>query len=153
MHELSIADSVVQIVSRHAGGRRVERVELSVGHLRQVVPSALDFAFELLVAGTSLEGADLVIHHVPAAGRCRSCGGETTFADFPLQCSHCGSFDLELLAGEELLVEALELAEERGAPASGDDGRTGDAAARGDQAAARGRAESSVLEEQLITSN
>ena len=41
MHELSIAQAIVAIVSRHARGRKVHRVELKVGHLRQVVPSAL----------------------------------------------------------------------------------------------------------------
>jgi hydrogenase nickel incorporation protein HypA/HybF len=61
MHELSIAESVVGIASRHAAGRRVYKVELRVGHLRQVVPSALEFAFELVAQGTSLEGAELVI--------------------------------------------------------------------------------------------
>ncbi len=38
MHELSIAESVVAIACRHAAGRPVARVELKVGHLRQVVP-------------------------------------------------------------------------------------------------------------------
>ena len=51
MHELSIADAVVRIASRHAGGRRVAKVEVQVGHLRQVVPDALTFAFELVGAG------------------------------------------------------------------------------------------------------
>ncbi|MDQ3659257.1 MAG: hydrogenase maturation nickel metallochaperone HypA, partial [Actinomycetota bacterium] len=41
MHELAIADSIVQIAGRHANGRRVTKVQLKVGHLRQVVPSAL----------------------------------------------------------------------------------------------------------------
>ncbi len=48
MHELSIASAVLDIVCRHAGDRRVARVELKVGHLRQVVPSALEFAFGLV---------------------------------------------------------------------------------------------------------
>jgi hydrogenase nickel incorporation protein HypA/HybF len=113
MHELSIADSVLEIVSRHAQGRQVERVELKVGHLRQVVPSALAFAFELLARGTCAEGAELLIEDVPAAGRCRSCGGVTAIEGFPLQCSACRGLDLELLAGEELSVDALELAGER----------------------------------------
>ena len=30
---------------------------------------------------------------------------------FPLQCSSCGGLDLELLEGEELLVDALALEE------------------------------------------
>jgi hydrogenase nickel incorporation protein HypA/HybF len=112
MHELSIAQAVVEIASRHAAGRRVTKVELRVGHLRQVVPSALEFAFELTAHGTALEGAELVIEDVPARGRCRACGGETEMRAFPLQCSHCGGLDLELEAGDELLVDALELDEE-----------------------------------------
>jgi hydrogenase nickel incorporation protein HypA/HybF len=103
---------VVAIACRHAAGRRVRKVELRVGHLRQVVPSALGFAFELLVDGSPLEGAELVIVDVPARGRCRACGVETTMREFPLQCGGCGGLDLELMAGEELLVDSLELEEE-----------------------------------------
>ncbi len=112
MHELAIAEAVVDVALRHARARAVHRVELKVGHLRQVVPSSLQFAFELLSSGTSLDGAELVIEEVPARGRCRACATETTMTEFPLQCSRCGGLDLELLAGEELLVEALELEEE-----------------------------------------
>jgi hydrogenase nickel incorporation protein HypA/HybF len=111
MHELSIAEAIVEIALRHASGRRVHRVELKVGHLRQVVPSALEFAFELLSEGTALEGSELVIEDVPARGRCRSCGVETTMTAFPLQCEGCGGMNLELEAGDELLVDALELDE------------------------------------------
>ena len=112
MHELSIAESIVSIASRHADGRRVRLVEVQVGHLRQVVPSALCFAFELLVSGSALEGAQLALKAVPAAGRCRDCGSETELERFPLTCRACGGMDLEITAGEELLVTALELDEE-----------------------------------------
>jgi hydrogenase nickel incorporation protein HypA/HybF len=111
MHELSLAEAVVGIACRHAAGRPVARVELKVGHLRQVVPSALAFAFELVAQGTAVEGAELVMEEVPAAGRCRRCGSESELPDFPLQCTACGALDIELLRGEELLVDALELEE------------------------------------------
>jgi hydrogenase nickel incorporation protein HypA/HybF len=111
MHELSIAEGVVGIVSRNAAGRRVMKVELKVGHLRQVVPSALQFAFELLTDGTPLEGAELVIEDVPASGRCRQCGAVTQMRAFPLQCARCCGLDLEIETGEELLVDALEIEE------------------------------------------
>ena len=109
MHELSLAEAVVEIALRHAAGRSVRKVELRVGDLRQVVPTALEFAFELLSDGTVLEGAELEIENVPARGRCRACAVETTMRAFPLQCSACGGLDLEVIAGEELLVDALEL--------------------------------------------
>jgi hydrogenase nickel incorporation protein HypA/HybF len=113
MHELSIAESVVRIACEHAAGRPVAKVELKVGYLRQVVPDALVFAFQLVSEGTDVAGAELVVEAVPAAGRCRRCGAESELeGGFPLQCPVCAGLDLELLRGEELLVDALELEEE-----------------------------------------
>ena len=109
MHELSIAGALVEIAERHARGRRVLKVEVKVGHLRQVVPSALEFAFELVAKGTTLEGAELEMSVVPAAGTCRGCGADTPLPDFPLHCESCGGFDVEITRGEELLVDSLEL--------------------------------------------
>jgi hydrogenase nickel incorporation protein HypA/HybF len=112
MHELSIAQSIVRIAETHAAGRKVYAVHLRVGHLRQVVPSALEFAFELVAEGTSVEGAELVMEEVPAAGICRDCGTESTFEGFPFRCTSCGGLDVELVRGEELLVDSLELEED-----------------------------------------
>ena len=111
MHELAIASSVVEIACRHAAGRRVTVVELKVGHLRQVVPDALTFSFGLVAEGTVVEGAELIIRSIPAIGACRNCGLRTELHAFPLQCETCGGFDLDIVAGEELDVESLEVEE------------------------------------------
>ena len=111
MHELAIAQSMVEIARRHAGGRRVTRLEVRVGHLRQVVPDSLTFALELVTQGTELEGAQLQIEHVPAAGVCRECGSTVPLPDFPLMCSACGGLDVDVTEGEELEVESIEVAE------------------------------------------
>jgi hydrogenase nickel incorporation protein HypA/HybF len=112
MHELSIAQAIADIALRHAAGRRVARVEVQVGHLRQVVPDALTFAFELVTAGTALDGAELAIEDVEAVARCRVCGADTQQDGFPMRCGECSALDLEVVRGEELLVDALELEEE-----------------------------------------
>ena len=109
MHELSIAAAVVEIVERHAAGRRVTRVDVKVGHLRQVVPDALDFAFELITKDTALEGAVLTIEEVPAIVRCHACAAETELEEFPAHCGECGALDVELSGGDELLVDCLEI--------------------------------------------
>jgi hydrogenase nickel incorporation protein HypA/HybF len=112
MHELSIADAIVAIAGRHADGRRVTRVEVRVGHLRQVVPDALAFAFALVAEGTVAEGAELALEEVPAGGCCRTCGTDGALEAFPLRCGRCGSPDVEVTRGEELRVEELEIEEE-----------------------------------------
>jgi hydrogenase nickel incorporation protein HypA/HybF len=112
MHELAIADSLVRIACAHARGRRIVRVEVRVGHLRQVVPDALSFAFALVAQGTEAEGAELALEEVPIAARCRGCGAQNQLAGFPLLCPQCASADLDVLHGEELLVDALELEDE-----------------------------------------
>jgi hydrogenase nickel incorporation protein HypA/HybF len=109
MHELAIAEAVVRIASERAGPRRVVAVQVACGHLRQVVPDALAFAFELVAHGTPVEGARLELREVPARVRCRACGGESEQDGFPLTCRACGGFDVAVIAGEELRVEELEI--------------------------------------------
>jgi hydrogenase nickel incorporation protein HypA/HybF len=112
MHELSIADAIGTLALEHAAGRRVRRVHLVVGHLRQVVPAALTFSWELLTQGTLAEGAVLELEVVPIDARCRTCAVESRQSGFPLQCPACRSLDLDVVRGEELLVEWVECVEE-----------------------------------------
>jgi hydrogenase nickel incorporation protein HypA/HybF len=108
MHELSIAQAVVAITEGHADGRAVTKVELEVGRLRQVAPSALEFSWELVTAGTVAEGSELQITDIPVRITCRDCGGESQIDEFPLGCRSCGSLAVDVVAGDELRVVALE---------------------------------------------
>jgi hydrogenase nickel incorporation protein HypA/HybF len=114
MHELALADAIVRTACRHAAGRRVARVGVRIGHLRQVVPSALELAFELLAQDTDLAHAALVLEQVPAVGRCQDCDAESVLAQFPLLCAACGSAELQMLRGEELSVEWIEIEQAEG---------------------------------------
>lgn len=111
MHELALADAIVTIADEHARGRRVARVELQVGRLRQVVPDALTFAFELVAEGTAAEGAELALDDVSVVVECRACGAESEPESLPLACVRCGSLETEVVRGEEFTVTALELEE------------------------------------------
>jgi hydrogenase nickel incorporation protein HypA/HybF len=109
MHELSIAQAIVDVAARHARGARVARVHVRVGHLRQVVPTALAFAFELCAHGTPVEGAALELEPVGARVACRRCGAESEPDGFPLACAACGGLAVDVVRGEELQVESLDL--------------------------------------------
>jgi hydrogenase nickel incorporation protein HypA/HybF len=111
VHELSICDAIVSTTMQHAEGKAVTQVTVRIGHLRQVVPDALHFGWELLTEPTNLKGAELVIEQVPATVSCTECGAETTL-DMPiLACGACGSFEVKLLSGEEFLIVSMDIAE------------------------------------------
>jgi hydrogenase nickel incorporation protein HypA/HybF len=121
MHELAMAMAIVELVDRHAGGRRVSTVQLSVGALRQVVPPSLEFQFGFASRGSVCEGARLEQEAIAALLRCRECDTEwdpappvaETSADLVIsfRCPACGSTGFEVLRGEELDVDAIEVVE------------------------------------------
>lgn len=109
MHEFGIANGIVEICAERAAGARVVRVRLEIGQLVAVLPDAVRFCFDVCARHTVLEGAALDI--VETAGRavCRDCGDELPLPRLAGRC-RCGSADLRVVAGEELLIKEMELA-------------------------------------------
>jgi len=108
MHELALIQSVVEMVSEHAQGRCVRRVKLEIGKFACVMPDAMRFCFDVVAAGTPLEGARLEIIEIEARARCRVCG-ETFVQETLWACCHCGARDCERISGDELQVKEYEL--------------------------------------------
>ncbi len=109
MHELAITQGVVDAVTARTGTAPVASVRVRVGRLSGVVPDAMRFCFELVTAGTPLDGAALEFEQPEGRARCRSCGTEFALADLILLCG-CGSADVEVLAGRELAVASVVMA-------------------------------------------
>jgi hydrogenase nickel incorporation protein HypA/HybF len=111
VHELSVCQAIADTVSEHAGGRRVRRVTVRIGHLRQVVPDSLHFAWSVLTDGTPLAGCELEVEYVPAIVECRSCGACTTLELPVLVCGGCAGVDVALVSGEEFQMRSMDVAE------------------------------------------
>lgn len=112
MHELSIAQALVEqvaaVVARE-GGTRARRVTVKVGALSGVDAEALEMAFPVASERSACDGATLLIEPVAAAAHCRDCGRDTE-PPFPfLVCEHCGSTQVDVLAGHELLLASVEI--------------------------------------------
>ena len=108
MHELAITQSVVDMVVERAAGRQIACVRLEVGALSGVVPDAMMFCYELVTAGTPLEGSTLEIETIPGTAHCRTCRQDFTLPDLILLCP-CGSADVRILAGRELRVRSVDM--------------------------------------------
>ena len=112
MHELSIAQSLVEIAceqAEQAGAKRVTRVSVLVGLLCGVVPDSLSFCFPIVCQGTVAEGAELAIDVEPAKGTCPTCGMSVELTDFVLVCPSCGAFPIEVRSGRNLKMTSLEV--------------------------------------------
>ncbi len=111
MHELSVSAAVVDTAVRHATGRPVTVVRLRVGALRQVVPGSLDFYFGIVSRDTVCEGARLEQELIEARLRCSDCETEWTVDVPAFRCPSCGGATVDVVAGNELEVESIEVEE------------------------------------------
>jgi len=109
MHEMPLAEGILEVALQAAGDRPVRRVRVRAGALQRVVPDSLQFCFELVAAGTPAADAHLLIELVPARLRCRRCNTETEQVSPPFLCGACGDPDVEYVSGEELMVDGVEL--------------------------------------------
>ena len=111
MHELSIAQNIVDILNDQMRVHRLSKIEsvsLRVGVLRSVVVESLSFSFDVLTSGSLLEGARLEIEEVPLRGRCMDCGQEFTLEAWLDDCPLCGGARMEITSGKELDIIAIE---------------------------------------------
>ena len=112
MHELSIADAILDAVRKEAEnhpGAHIAKVGVRIGALSGVVPDALSFGFECLVKGTDLEPLALVIEPVPRRQRCPSCESVFEVREDNLACPQCGSRDTLFAGGDEMDLAYLEV--------------------------------------------
>jgi hydrogenase nickel incorporation protein HypA/HybF len=112
MHELSIATAIVDTASRHAQGRQVCVVSVRVGALRQVSAASLRFCFEVVARDSDCAHARLELTEVALRLRCRDCGEEWQSEEPEFRCPRCVPGSVDVLGGEELEVDYIEVEEE-----------------------------------------
>lgn len=112
MHEMSIAQSVVDIVEEEMtrnGASILRSVRLNIGRMSAVVPDSLSFCFEVITGGTRLEGARLFMDIIPLRGFCHSCESEFEIEDYTFSCTMCGSTKIDTISGQDLSIVEIEV--------------------------------------------
>jgi len=111
MHEMSIAQSLITILQEEMtkhGATVLRSVRLSIGEMSAIVPESLSFCFEIIVQGTPLEGAKLLMDRIPLKGYCPDCERPFDIKDFVFVCPTCGSTTIETIEGQELSIAEME---------------------------------------------
>ena len=112
MHEMSLAEGVLQLVEETAmreNAQRVKLVVLEIGRLASVEPEALRFCFAAVAEGGIAQGAALEIIEVPGTGWCMACSATVAMEEIFGTCPHCGSHQLQATGGTEMRVREVEI--------------------------------------------
>ncbi|WP_065754132.1 hydrogenase maturation nickel metallochaperone HypA [Bradyrhizobium paxllaeri] len=112
MHEMALCEGIVEIVEEEARRRsfsRVKTVCLEIGALSHVAPEAMKFCFAAVAARTIAHGAVIEVVELPGVAWCMACSRSVEIAQRYEPCPCCGSFQLQVTAGEEMRVKELEV--------------------------------------------
>ncbi len=112
MHELSLAENVLQIIEDATHDQNIYRIKtvwLEIGLLACVQPEPLRFYFEVVTRDTVAQRARLEIIEVAGQGWCDYCAREMPIATHYDACLHCGHYELRVIRGEEMRVKELEV--------------------------------------------
>jgi hydrogenase nickel incorporation protein HypA/HybF len=112
MHELSIAQSILEIVGQNLPAenqKHVKSVIVRIGKLSNVLPESLNFCFEAITRETDFENTQLVIKVIPITIECKNCGKISETEDFVFLCPSCSSNKISVIGGNDLNVEEIEV--------------------------------------------
>jgi hydrogenase nickel incorporation protein HypA/HybF len=113
MHEVALAEGMLRIVedaARANAAHRVHTVWVELGALAHVEPDALAFCFDAVTRGGVAEGAKLEILRPAGAAWCMPCGARVPLARLGDACPTCGSYQLQVVDGEEMRVTEIGIA-------------------------------------------
>lgn len=112
MHEISLCESILQVMEQSAesqGFVRVKSVWLEIGQLAGVELEAMRFGFDAVTRGSLAEGARLEIIELPGRAWCMQCRKTVQVAQLFDQCLDCGSYQLQVTGGKEMRIKELEV--------------------------------------------
>jgi len=110
MHEMSIAEGILQIVEDAAaqqGFKRVTEVRLEIGALSGVEVDALSFCLDVVLKHSVADGARLELEKIPGIGYCLGCGETVPVHALYDACPKCGSYQVQATGGTEMRVKDL----------------------------------------------
>jgi hydrogenase nickel incorporation protein HypA/HybF len=113
MHEVSIAESLLDIALRECTGKgfsEIRSITVRIGKASGIMPEALLFAFEAVRLDTAAHAATLTIEEVPVAGHCHVCETDFSVAEkYVFNCPNCGGTSFTVFSGRELDIREMEV--------------------------------------------
>jgi hydrogenase nickel incorporation protein HypA/HybF len=112
MHELSLAQHLLDLALQHAARARAERVTqlyLVVGEMAPLEETSLSFYWDQISLGTPAEGSSVRVRRLSLQLNCLDCGQSFEPGDRSWSCPACGSERVRLQGGDECYLEAIDV--------------------------------------------
>lgn len=110
MHELGLAEDVLKKVKAEAkakGLTKVTHAKVKIGETLITDPPEFEEIFATISSGTIADGMRLDLEILPLKSVCNACKREFNPRTLRLDCPDCGSTDILISSGRELLLEDL----------------------------------------------
>jgi hydrogenase nickel incorporation protein HypA/HybF len=110
MHELGLAQDVLEKVKAEAKAKGIPKVtyaKLKIGESRITDPPEFKEIFSTISAGSVADGMRLELEILPLKAVCSDCKKEFKSKTLRLDCPHCGSTNIQISSGKQLLIEDL----------------------------------------------
>ena len=110
MHELPVTENILEIALRHAteaNASRITDLYLVIGQLSSIIDDSIQFYWDIITKGTPAEGAQLHFKRISIEIVCQDCGFRYQPNGIDMACPHCESTNIQVLAGDEFYLEAI----------------------------------------------
>ncbi len=112
MHEMSICESLIQIIEGEAAAQKFKQVLavcLEIGPLAGVELEALHFSYDVVTRGTLAEKSRLDVIELPLNAWCMPCSKNVDVKQRFDACPDCGSYQVQITGGDELRIKNMEV--------------------------------------------
>lgn len=110
MHELSIAQSIVELaedIAQKEKADSVQSIDIEIGTLSGVVLDALEFALEMTVKNTKLENAKINYLKIDGLANCTNCNFQFKTNDLLAFCPNCNKASFKIIDGKQLRIKSI----------------------------------------------
>lgn len=109
---MSVSTGIIKVLGKRLselGDCELKALQLSLGELSGIDRESLSFALETLLADEGYNGVDIFFEFSPATFQCSACNWRGRLKGFALVCPECEGRDLDIIAGQDVTLERIEV--------------------------------------------
>jgi hydrogenase nickel incorporation protein HypA/HybF len=110
MLEISVCQSILKAIVEEFPDVQMDQIReihLKAGILNCLEPYILQKIFKMMIKGTDLENATLIVEQPSVVVDCDVCGSQFPVVHYVFDCPHCGSSSTTIISGNELEINKI----------------------------------------------